>query len=119
MELKSFSSKPPVSSVVPSIIDLLERETVTSPIVPVSCHGTPVGPAHTRNTKNTKSIIEGFDKEIRPAQRRANWRPFDVLWNPAGRLSSNGRHGISLASAPPDIRQLAPCDCVSDLRLSM
>ncbi|VDL80513.1 unnamed protein product [Nippostrongylus brasiliensis] len=31
-----------------------------------------MGPARSRNTKNIKSIVQGFDEEVRPAQRL--WR---------------------------------------------
>ncbi|VDL79019.1 unnamed protein product [Nippostrongylus brasiliensis] len=46
-------------------------------------------------------------------------RPSALLTNP---ISNGSRSTVvtksHYVSAPPDLRQLGPCDCVSDLRLS-
>ncbi|WKY06562.1 hypothetical protein Q1695_006609 [Nippostrongylus brasiliensis] len=91
-----------------------------SPFVPVACHGRPVGPARSRNTKSIESIVQGFDEEVRPAQRWATWCSSDVPWNPV----TNGSRPTVVTkshyvSGPPDLRLHGPSDCVSDLRLSM
>ncbi|WKY15774.1 hypothetical protein Q1695_000898 [Nippostrongylus brasiliensis] len=84
----------------------------------MACHGRPVVPPSLRNTKSIESITKGLDEEIRPEQRWATWCPSDVPCNP---VSNGSRPTVftksHYVSAPPDLRQLGSCDCISDLRL--
>ncbi|VDL79179.1 unnamed protein product [Nippostrongylus brasiliensis] len=104
-----------LSPVVSLIIDLLERAPVTSLFVPVAWHGTRVGPARSDNTKSIESIVQTFDEEVRSAQRWATWCSSGIQ-SVVALVQRSSRNRIYM-SAPPDLRQLGPCDCVSDLRL--